>query len=80
MFYVRGDQWWHVGALIGIAAGVAIAFASTRLAIVIGSVGFILLGIWRIFAMPEDHFVRREREGGVLRHPRALDDVPRRRA
>ena len=47
-----------------IAAGVAIAFASTRLAIVIGSVGFIFMGIWMIFAMPEHHFVRREREEG----------------
>jgi MFS transporter, DHA3 family, tetracycline resistance protein len=62
--YVRGDQMWHVGALIGIAAGVAIAFASTRLSIVVGGVGFILTGIWMIFAMPEDHFVRREREEG----------------
>ena len=67
--YVRGDQVWHVGALIGIVAGVVIAFASTRLAIVVGSVGFILLGIWMIFAMPEDHFVRREREEGVLDAP-----------
>lgn len=62
--YVRGDQMWHVGALIGIAAGVAIAFASTRLSIVVGSLGFILTGIWLIFAMPEDHFERREREEG----------------
>jgi MFS transporter, DHA3 family, tetracycline resistance protein len=62
--YVRGDQIWHVGALIGIVAGVAIAFASTRLAIVVGSVGTIIVGIWLVFAMPEDHFVRRERDEG----------------
>lgn len=62
--YVRGDQVWHVGALIGIAAGVAIAFVSTRLAIVAGSIGFILMGIWLLFSMPEEHFVRREREEG----------------
>lgn len=63
--YVRGDQVWHVGALIGIAAGVAIAwFASVRLAIVAGSLGFVALGIWIVLAMPEEHFVRRKQAEG----------------
>jgi DHA3 family tetracycline resistance protein-like MFS transporter len=62
--YVRGDQVWHIGALVGIVGGVAIAFASVRLAIVVGSVGFIALGVWMLLVMPEEHFVRRERAEG----------------
>ncbi len=62
--YVRGDQVWHIGALIGIVAGVAIAFASVRAAILVGAVGFILVGIWTVLVMPEERFVRQERVEG----------------
>ena len=42
--YLRAEQWYHVGALVAIAASVALASIDLRLPVVLSGVGFIVLG------------------------------------
>jgi DHA3 family tetracycline resistance protein-like MFS transporter len=59
--YVRSEQWWQVGALAGIAVGVAIAsFGSLRTPILIG------LGVFMALAMREEGFRPRREDGERL--------------
>jgi DHA3 family tetracycline resistance protein-like MFS transporter len=66
LFLVAG-QAWHVAALVGIALGVGLALIDLRLPVYVGAVGILLLGAWLAIAMPEDHFVKRERTEGTRR-------------
>jgi MFS transporter, DHA3 family, tetracycline resistance protein len=65
--YVRSEQWWQGGALVGIVAGVAIAsFGSLRAPILFCGAGFIGLGAFMAFAMREEGFRPERREGERL--------------
>ena len=66
--YLRGEQWWQVGALAGIVAGVAIAAVTDlRTPILLSGVGFAVLGVFMWLAMREEGFVPERREGERLR-------------
>jgi DHA3 family tetracycline resistance protein-like MFS transporter len=67
-YYVRGDQWWHVGALIGIASSVALATIDLRLPIVLAGVGYGALSIVMAFLMREERFRPRPRSEGERLH------------
>ncbi|MDH4112423.1 MAG: MFS transporter [Actinomycetota bacterium] len=65
--YLRAEQWWQGGSLVGIAAGVGIASVSTlRTPIVVSGAGFIVLGIFMAVAMREEGFRPERREGERL--------------
>lgn len=65
--YLRSEQWWQAGSLVGIAAGVAIAsFRSLRAPILIGGAGFLALGAFMALAMREESFRPERREGERL--------------
>jgi DHA3 family tetracycline resistance protein-like MFS transporter len=65
--YVRSEQWWQVGALAGIAVGVAIAsFGSLRTPILVCGAGFIGLGVFMALAMREEGFRPRREDGERL--------------
>lgn len=65
--YVVGEQAWHIAALGGIVGGVALATIDTRVPILIGASGIVLLGIWMALVMPEQGFTRPERAEGQRR-------------
>jgi MFS transporter, DHA3 family, tetracycline resistance protein len=62
--YVRGDQVWHVAALVGIVASIALATIDVRLPVLATGVGMIALGIALVVVMPETRFVPRPRASG----------------
>jgi DHA3 family tetracycline resistance protein-like MFS transporter len=66
--YVRAEQWYHVGALVAIAASVALASIDLRLPVVLSGVGFIALGVFLAIAMREEGFTRRARPEGERIH------------
>jgi MFS transporter, DHA3 family, tetracycline resistance protein len=63
-FYLKGDQYWYVAAIVGIAGSVALASIDLALPIVVTGIGMIALGIWLAITMPEEHFHRRARGVG----------------
>jgi MFS transporter, DHA3 family, tetracycline resistance protein len=63
-YYLKGDQYWYVAALVGIVTSVALATVDLRLPIVMTGIGMLALGIWLALTMPEEHFHRRERGAG----------------
>ncbi|MET0799690.1 MAG: MFS transporter [Actinomycetota bacterium] len=66
--YLRSEQWWQGGSLVGIAAGVTIAsFTTLRAPILICGAGFVLLGVFMALAMREEGF-RPERRAGERLH------------
>ena len=67
-YYVKGDQAWHVAALVGIAVSVALGSVDLRLPILVCGAGYVLLGIWLAFVMPEERFRRPERAAGDRVH------------
>jgi MFS family permease len=62
--YVRGDQVWHVAALVGIVASVALATVWIRLPIVATGVAMVALGLALLVVMPETRFTPRPRGAG----------------
>lgn len=56
--YVRGAQRWQLGALAGIPAAVGIGALGLGLPFVASGVGFLLLTVFLVVRMPEDHFHR----------------------
>ena len=52
--YLQDEQLWQVGALVGIAASVALASIDLRLPIVLSGVGFFVLGVFLAVAMREE--------------------------
>ena len=62
--YLRAEQWYHVGALVAIAASVALASIDLRLPVILSGVGFIGLGLFLALAMREEGFTRRARPEG----------------
>jgi DHA3 family tetracycline resistance protein-like MFS transporter len=67
-YYVKSEQAWHLGAFVGIAGAIALGSISFRLPIIVCGLGFVALGIWLAFVMPEEHFRRRERAEGERAH------------
>jgi DHA3 family tetracycline resistance protein-like MFS transporter len=63
-YYLKGDQYWYVAAIVGIVGSVALASIDLGLPIVVTGIGFVALGIWLAVTMPEEHFHRRERGAG----------------
>ncbi len=62
--YLRSEQWWRAGSLVGIVACVAIAsLAGLRAPILASGGGFLVLGLFMAFAMREEGF-RPERRAG----------------
>jgi DHA3 family tetracycline resistance protein-like MFS transporter len=65
--YLRSEQWWQAGSLVGIAVGVAIAsFTTLRTPILLSGAGFVLLGVFMALAMREEGFHPERREGERL--------------
>jgi DHA3 family tetracycline resistance protein-like MFS transporter len=65
--YLRSEQWWQVGSLLGIAAGAVIAtVTSVRTPILVGGATFIALGAFMAAAMREDGFRPQRRSGEGL--------------
>jgi MFS transporter, DHA3 family, tetracycline resistance protein len=66
--YLRSEQWYQGGSLVGIAAGVAIAsFTSLRAPILVCGAGFLVLGVFMALAMREENFAPVRGEGERLR-------------
>ena len=66
--YVRGDQFAHVAALVGIVAGIGLATVNLALPIVVSGAGLLLLALALTLVMPEERFVRPVREEGQRLH------------
>lgn len=66
--YLKGDQAWSIGSLVGIVASVALATVSLALPIVLSGIGFCLLAAALVVLMPEEHFRKPEREEGRRIH------------
>lgn len=65
--YLRSEQWWQWGSLVGIAVGVTIAsFTTLRTPILISGLGFVALGVFMAIAMREEGFRPERREGERL--------------
>lgn len=65
--YLRSEQWWQWGSLVGIAVGVTIAsFTTLRTPILISGLGFAALGVFMAIAMREEGFRPERREGERL--------------
>ncbi len=65
--YLRSEQWWQGGSLVGIAVGVTIAsFTSLRTPILIAGAGFVALGAFMALAMREEGFQPERRQGERL--------------
>jgi MFS transporter, DHA3 family, tetracycline resistance protein len=62
--YVKSEQVWHVAALVGIVASIALATLDLRAPIIGTGVGMIALGIVLAAVMPETRFTPRERVAG----------------
>ena len=62
--YVRSEQYWNAGALVGIAASVALASLSLGLPILVCGIGSVLIGLTLIGVMPESR--RPSRAAGTL--------------
>lgn len=62
--YVRSEQVWHVAALAGIVASVALATIDLRLPILVTGLAMVLLGLVLAVVMPETRFTPRERAEG----------------
>lgn len=62
--YVRSEQVWHVAALAGIVASVALATIDLRLPILVTGLGMVPLGLVLAVVMPETRFTPRERAEG----------------
>ena len=53
--YLRSEQWWQWGSLVGIAVGVTIAsFTTLRTPILISGFRFVALGVFMAIAMREE--------------------------
>jgi MFS transporter, DHA3 family, tetracycline resistance protein len=65
--YVRSEQFFNGGALVGIVASVALASVALRLPILICGVGYAGLGVALVFLMAESRRPSRE-VGSKLRH------------
>lgn len=63
-YYVKGEQAWHAAALVGIVASVALGSIDLRLPLLACGAGYVALGVWLAFRMPEEGFRRRQREAG----------------
>ena len=66
--YLRGDQFWHAAAFLGIVAGVALATVNLALPLFVAGAGFLVLAVALWMVMPEDGFERRPREEGERLH------------
>lgn len=65
--YLRSEQWWQAGSLAGIAAGVAIASITTlRTPIMLSGAWFLALAAFMAFAMREEGFRPKRRDGERL--------------
>jgi MFS transporter, DHA3 family, tetracycline resistance protein len=65
--YLRSEQWWRAGSLVGIVACVAIASAwGLRAPILASGAGFLVLGLFMAFAMREEGFRPQRRAGERL--------------
>ena len=65
--YLRSEQWWQAGSLVGIAVGVTIAsFSTLRAPILFSGLGFVVLGVFMALAMREEGFRPERREGERL--------------
>ena len=65
--YLRSEQWYQGGSLVGIAVGVGIAsFTSLRAPILVCGAGFLALGAFMALAMREENFRPERREGERL--------------
>jgi DHA3 family tetracycline resistance protein-like MFS transporter len=68
-YYLRGQQVWTVGSLVGIALGVALAAVlGLRAPIVTAGVGMVALALFLLRAMREERFVPRARGEGERLH------------
>jgi DHA3 family tetracycline resistance protein-like MFS transporter len=56
LIYLRGAQIGRVGSVVGICGAVGLGVLDLRLPIVVGGVGFVLLGAFYALAMPERGF------------------------
>lgn len=56
--YVRGAQWWQLGALVGIPTAVGLGALGLGVPFVASGIGFLLLTGYLVLRMPEDHFHR----------------------
>lgn len=66
--YLRSEQWWRAGSLVGIVVCVAIASVwGVRAPILASGAGFLALGVFMAFAMREEGF-RPERRAGERLH------------
>jgi DHA3 family tetracycline resistance protein-like MFS transporter len=66
--YLRGDQFWHAAALVGIVAGVALATIDLALPLFVSGAGLLMLAGALWIVMPEEGFERRERREGERLH------------
>ena len=66
--YLRGDQFWHAAALVGIVVGVALATIDLALPILVAGAGQLLLAVALWVVMPEEGFERRPRQAGERLH------------
>jgi MFS transporter, DHA3 family, tetracycline resistance protein len=64
--FLRGSRWGYVGAFVGLLVGTALAAVSLRLPILVGGVGFLLLGGALAVVMPERQF---RRQASQVRFP-----------
>ncbi|CAN5678038.1 tetracycline efflux MFS transporter TetA(P) [soil metagenome] len=65
--YLRSEQWFQGGSLVGIVVGVAVASLTTvRVPIVLAGVGFVALGLFMALAMREEGFTPERRHGERL--------------
>ena len=59
--YVRATQRWQIGSLLGIPASVGFGAIGLGLPLVASGIGYLVLGGFLAWAMPEEHFQRAER-------------------
>jgi MFS transporter, DHA3 family, tetracycline resistance protein len=68
-YYLKGEQAWQIGSLVGIVAGVTLAAVwGLRTPIVVSGVGVLLLGVVMIVIMREERFSPRPRAEGEGLH------------
>jgi DHA3 family tetracycline resistance protein-like MFS transporter len=67
-YYLRSEQFGHVGALVGIVISVVLGSIDYRLPIVLAGIGSVLLGAALAIVMPEERFTKRARAAGERLH------------
>jgi MFS transporter, DHA3 family, tetracycline resistance protein len=59
---LRGSQWAQVGGLAGVAIATALAVIALNLPLLVGGLAHIVLAVFLMLVMPENHFVPTPRE------------------